>query len=155
MWQTGREKPIPAVGRDETRMILFSNGLITLDYNPATDIMTVGLPDIRTFSAVEVERALQVVVETITSYDIKKLLIDSSQAVVEVDDATYRLIILGFSQALAKTRLQYVARVESARQQQEDRAARVTEEAKRKGALSITHRNFPNAAEALEWLQAQ
>jgi len=136
-------------------MIIFSNGLVTLDYDPATDILAVDLPDIRNFGITEVERSLQIVVETITNYDIKKLFLDSSKAIIEVDDEAYRNIILNFSRDLMKTRLKYLARIGSSLASQEKRANKVAQEAIQVTALPILFRNFSNTTEALAWLKEQ
>jgi hypothetical protein len=136
-------------------MIIFSNGLITLDYDPATDILSVALPDIRNFGTSEVERSLDIIVETIVNYDIKKLLLDSSKAIIEVDDEAYRNIIMKFSMDLMRTRLKFLARVGSPLEQQEKRATRVAEEAKRVSAVPVEFQNFTDSAEAMGWLLRQ
>lgn len=133
-------------------MILFSNGLITLDYDPATDVLSVALPDIRHFGTTEVERSLELIVETITNYDIKKLFLDSSKAIVEVDDEAYRNIIMKFSRDLMKTRLRFIARVGSTLEKQEKRAKQVADEVQQVTTMPVEFSNFTNPAEAMEWL---
>jgi len=135
-------------------MIISNNGLINLDYTPATDILAVELPDIRKFSISEVERSLELVVEAITSYDIKKLFLDSSKAVIEVDDEEYRSVIMKFSRQLLATRLQKLARVGSQVAAQEERAARLADEITQRGALPVQFQNFSTKAEATNWLMA-
>jgi hypothetical protein len=136
-------------------MNIFSNGLISLDYDPATDILFAALPDIRNFGTTEVERSLQIFVETITNYDIKKLLLDSSKAIIEVDDEVYRKIILTFSTDLMKTRLKYIARVGTPLENQEKRAQEVASNIKQITTIPLDFRNFTNPTEALEWLLSQ
>ncbi|MFD2247300.1 hypothetical protein [Pontibacter ruber] len=136
-------------------MIIFSNGLITLDYEPATDILSVALPDIRNFGTTEVERSLEIIVESITNYDVKKLLLNSSKAIIEVEDVVYRNIIMKFSSDLMKTRLKYLARVGSNMEEQEKRANKVAEEVRYVTNTSITFRNFTDNSEAMEWLLKQ
>jgi len=133
-------------------MIIPSTSFIRLDYNPATDILSVELPDIRHFSISEVNRSLQLVVEAIANYDIKKLFLDSSKAVIEVEDEAYRQVIMNFGRDLMKTRLQRLARIGSSIYAQEQRASRVAEEARQTMALPIEFQNFSSKAEAMEWL---
>ena len=61
--------------------MIIQNSLITLDYDIGTDTLNVSLPDIRRFTVSEVEQSLAMVVEAVVSYDIKKLLLDSSNVV--------------------------------------------------------------------------
>lgn len=133
-------------------MIIANNGLITLDYDPATDILSVDLPDVRSFSLGEVERSLQILVDAIINYDIKKLFLDSSKAVVEVDDEAYRRLILKFSMDLMKTRLLKLARIGSAIDHQEQRANMVAGEIRQQQQLAIDFQNFRTRTEAVDWL---
>jgi hypothetical protein len=134
-------------------MLIYHNSIITLDYNPATDILSVALPDIQAHSISEVERCLDIIVEHVISYDVKKILIDSSKAVVEVEDEAYRNLMLQFSQALMKTRLQMVARIGTPVAAQERRANLVAEEVHQSNPL-VAYQNFTGKAAALDWLLA-
>ncbi|GAA4295952.1 hypothetical protein [Nibribacter koreensis] len=136
-------------------MIISQNGLITLEYDPATDILSVSLPDIRKFTVSEVERSLAMVVEAVLSYDIKKILLDSSKSIVEVDDAEYRVVIMKFSGDLMKTRLKYLARVGSPIAAQEKRASEVAQEVTRTQTLPVEFQNFMDRVEAHSWLVAK
>ncbi|MEJ8804397.1 hypothetical protein [Pontibacter sp. H249] len=134
-------------------MILFSNGLILLDYNPADDILSVELPDMQEMTLPEVRRSFQIVIENIINYDIKNLLLDSSKAIVEVEDEEYKAVILQFGTDLMRTRLQRLARVGSTRPVQEKRAANVSEEVKQELNLPIKFGNFTIRADAMNWLK--
>lgn len=133
-------------------MILFNNGLILLDYNPAGDILSVELPDIQELTLPEVQRSFQIIVENITNYDIKNLLIDSSKALVEVEDSDYKAVILQFGKDLMRTRLQKIARLGSARPAQEERAMNVSAEVRQELNLPVKFGNFTSKPDALNWL---
>ena len=134
-------------------MIIYQNSIITLDYNPSTDILSVALPDIQAHSISEVERCFDIIVEHVISYDVKKILLDSSKAVVDVEDEAYRSLILQFSRELMKTRLQKIARIATLVASQERRATLVTEEVYQLNPDPIAaYQNFTDQAEALEWL---
>src|SRR5687768_3138784 len=92
-------------------MVLHQSSLITLDYDPATDILSLDWPDVKDFLVPEVERELKVLIDTIKHYDVKKLLIDTSKADVEVNGAEYQVFLTNFANTLKDTRLQKIARV--------------------------------------------
>ncbi len=132
-------------------MIIYSNSIITLEYEPATDVLSVALPDIQDFSISEVERCLNIIVEHVISYDVKKILLDSSKAVVEVQDEAYRNLMLQFGKQLMTTRLQKIARIGSAVAAQEDRASQVAE-AMQQFSPTGSYQTFTSKEVALKWL---
>lgn len=138
---------------DLITVIIYQNSIVTLEYEPATDILSVALPDIQVFSLKEVERCLGIIVEHVISYDVKKVLLDSSKAVVDVENEAYHNLMLQFGKDLMKTRLQKIARVSTSLPAQESRANRVA------GALlqldpGGEYQNFTTKAAALNWLLA-
>jgi hypothetical protein len=108
-------------------MVIYHNSIITLEYEPATDILSVVLPDIKDFTLSEVERCLGIIVEHVISYDVKKIMLDSSKAVIEVDNEAYHKLMLQFGKELMKTRLQKIARIATSLTAQENRASHVAE----------------------------
>jgi len=136
-------------------MIIYNNGLITLDYDPAIDVLTVELPNAAQFGIPELSRSLETVAENIQNYDIKKLLLDSSNVVVEqIRDDAYKSVVEKFVLTLTKTRLQKLARVNSARVTQDQRVAQVTSEATQKYNAPINIKMFSSRAAAQDWLLA-
>ncbi len=133
-------------------MILFKNGLIILDYNPADDILSVELPDIQKLTLPEVRRSFQIIGENLRNYDVKNLLIDSSKAVVEIEDIDYRAVIMQFGSDLLQTRLQKLARVGSSILKQERRAQSVATETIQELNLPFKFANFTNRESATKWL---
>lgn len=133
-------------------MILFKNGLIVLDYNPAHDILCVELPDMQEFTLPEVRRSFQIIVENLHNYDVKYLLIDSSNALVEIEDEEYQSVIAQFGKDLLQTRLKMLARVGGPRKAQEERAARVSKEVIENYNLPFQFMIFKSRAEAYDWL---
>ena len=127
--------------------MLIYTGIITLDYNPATDVLVTGMPDIRQFGLAEVSFCLGLIVETIRNYDIKHLLLDANQSVVEMEDEPYRTLTAKFSTDLMQTRLRKMARVATADAGQEERPSISAEL-----HLPMASRNFPSQAEAMGWL---
>ncbi|MFD3002892.1 hypothetical protein ACFS7Z_21170 [Pontibacter toksunensis] len=132
-------------------MLIYS-GIITLDYNPATDVLATSMPDIREFSLSQVAYCLDLIVESIKGYDIKYLLLDSSKSVVEVEDEAYKATTLKFSQALMSTRLKKIARVGTEDTKREEKSAKVAKELKQELNLPIDFRNYADRVEAMDWL---
>src|SRR5690349_10963984 len=92
-------------------MILYQNALIKLDYNPATDILLVDMPSVTYGIVPEFRRALDIIVENVRSYDVKKLLVDARKSVVEMDSEEYAKMVEKFASDLKATRLVKGARV--------------------------------------------
>ena len=136
-------------------MIIYTNGLITLHYTPATDVLSVELPDTATFGLSELERSLGIIAESVQGYDVKKLLLDSSQAGIgSIDDASYKTVVTQFIANLTKARLQKIARLNTAVPAYEERVVAVANEATQKLNAPFEVRIFSNKASALSWLLA-
>lgn len=131
--------------------MLLYNGIITLDYNPATDVLATELPDVRQFGLLELRFCLDLIVKSVINYDIKQLLLDSSHSVVGIEDEAHRAVTADFGTDLMKTRLRRIARVGAADAAREEKAARVAHELRQE--LPIKVRTFPSRNEAMGWLQ--
>src|SRR5690349_20403673 len=134
--------------------MVLHDGIITLDYNPAQDVLITSMPDIKTFGLSEVSYCLGLIVEHIRNYAIKKLLLDSSNSVVEVEDEAYKTITTQFAINLMSTRLKKLARVGTTNAHREESSAKISQEIKQELNLPIEYKNFNGRAEAMEWLLA-
>ncbi|QMU30411.1 hypothetical protein [Adhaeribacter radiodurans] len=134
--------------------MVLHDGIITLDYNPAQDVLITSMPDIKTFGLSEVSYCLGLIVEYIRNYDIKKLLLDSSNSVVEVEDEAYKTITTQFALNLMNTRLKKLARVGTTNTNREESSAKISQEIKQELNLPIEYKSFNGKAEAMEWLLA-
>ncbi|MBC3538363.1 hypothetical protein ACFSC6_08455 [Rufibacter sediminis] len=138
-------------------MILFQNHLIILDYNPSTDILSVDWPNVNSYDLLEIERSLSILVDYIRSYDVKRLLIDSSKTVIhpDIDRTTYLDIVTRFAKNLQNTRLQKSASIlhtDTIRQQESEQ---ISEEVTSKVELKIQSQTFATKKAALEWLKQE
>lgn len=129
-------------------MVLYNNSLVRLNYNPATDILDVDCPDFNPLIMAEVKEAFNIIVDTVKHYDVKKLLIDSSKAQIDVSDKSHREVLVKFARDLMATRLQKFARVGTDDTLREDSVNRAKEDA----MFSIAFQSFPDKATALSWL---
>ena len=137
-------------------MILYQNALIVLDYNPSTDILSVEWLNIQPYNLPEIRHTLEMLVESIRNYDVKKLLIDGSKTTVspELDEAEYRNIVFKFVSDISKTRLQKSARITTPDQVREAKSKQLSAEAIKNTHLTIQSQDFATKSEALEWLMA-
>jgi hypothetical protein len=131
-------------------MLLYTSSLFTLNYDPTTDILSADWPDVKDFLVPEVNREIIVLIDNIKHYDVKKLLIDTSKAKIEVSSAEYQDFIAAFAVALKSTRLQKFARIGTNNPERE----KITEQAKNSSGISevMEFRSFATKAEALDWL---
>ena len=134
--------------------MLLTNSILKLDYNPATDVLVTCMPDLRTYALAEVSYCLDLMVESIRTYDIKKMLLDSSQTLIEVEDASYKAVMAQFAWALADTHLKKIARVGTADIMREDKAAKLASELRAEVNLPVEYKSFISQTEAMNWLLA-
>lgn len=128
------------------------NGLITLDYDPATDILATTMPDVREFGTEEVAYCLNMIVDSIIGYDIKYLLLDASTSVINVEEEAYKAVSMKFGIDLLDSRLEKLARVGTADSKREEKAAKVSAELREEVNLPLEFQNFANREEAMIWL---
>ena len=134
-------------------MILLQNNIIKLDYDPATDIIEVNYPDLQGYLLPEIRNSINLMVETIRNYDVKKLLIDVSQTVVDVSDDENREISVQLAAELQHTRLQKMARVQPKDNALEAKAQENIKLIKAQGLLPYQIKTFTDKAVALIWLK--
>ncbi|GAB3538070.1 hypothetical protein GCM10027443_32250 [Pontibacter brevis] len=134
-------------------MVLFDNSLIKLDYEPATDILAVEYPDLHDFLLSEIKRSIDTLIDTIKHYDVKRLLLDSTRTVISVSDEESREIALYLTAGLMRTRVQKVARVQSASADVEATAEGNIRHIRQSFALPFEVQNFTAKADAVAWLK--
>ncbi|MBA9075437.1 MULTISPECIES: hypothetical protein [Rufibacter] len=132
-------------------MILYQSGFLTLDYDPATDILFVEWPDVHEFLVPEINQTLQILVDHLKSYDIKRLLVDASQAALEIPPQEYKEVLKEFGLNLMTTRLEKLARIITPNPAREHNV----EEAKQEVGLTLRLQTFPDKQEALLWLEEE
>jgi hypothetical protein len=123
-----------------------------MDYNPATDILSVDYPDLENLLLPTIKHSLLALVEAIKSYDVKKLLLDASRTVVSVSEEENREVTIKLASELAKTRLEKVARVQPVDPMHETRAQANINRIKQAGLLPYQLQTFSTREEAIKWL---
>src|SRR5690606_20224545 len=101
----------------------------------------------------ELDYALNIVAEHAQNYDIKRLMLDSSNVLVEqMADEPYKKLVTDFIVKLSKTRLEKIARVNSSKDAHEKRVKSVANNAVITLSSSMKIETFNNRPEALSWL---
>jgi hypothetical protein len=129
-------------------MVLFQNSLITLKYNPVTDIVEIDYPDLHDYLLPEIKHSIDALVESVRNYDVKKLLLDSSQTIVSVREEESREVALYLAQGLVQTRVQPLSAVI------ETRAQENVQHVQKVWSLPFQLRHFTVKADALTWLMS-
>jgi hypothetical protein len=83
---------------------------------------------VQDFLVPEIRQALKILVEHIKSYDIKRLLIDSSKASLEIPGAEYKGILREFGQNVMQTRPEEMARILTPNSTREDKVEETRQE---------------------------
>ncbi|MFD3001464.1 hypothetical protein ACFS7Z_13925 [Pontibacter toksunensis] len=135
-------------------MILFHNSILKLDYSPATDILDVGYPDLHDYMLSEIKHSIDILIDTVKNYDVKKVILDSSRTVSSVSSEESREIAVYLASGLMKTRVQKVARVQSPSSDIEERAQGNIRHINESIQLPFQLQNFTSKEVAIEWLKA-
>ena len=133
-------------------MILYDNGIIKLAYDPATDILEVAYPDLHEFLLAEIKHSIDKLTENVNSYDVKRLLLDSSRTVVAVEAERSREISSYLAARLCTTRLQKLARLQSHSSTVEMTAQQNIQHIETHLHLPFVLHNFTSREEAIAWL---
>ena len=133
-------------------MILAKTSIITLDYNPATDILQADYPDLIGFQIPEIKRSLTIMVEAIRNYDVKKLLLDASKTTIEVSQEESSAITRQLAVDLVNTRLQKVARIQPVDNNRERTAQENINQIGQAGLLPYQLQTFTHKSDAMAWL---
>lgn len=131
-------------------MILYQNALIKLQYSPATDILLVDMPSVSYDLVPEFGRALEIIVENVRAYDVKKLLVDARKSVIEMDPENYAELVATFAGNLKASRLLKSARVISPDGNREKLVQTVVSTTE----PGFQFKTFSDISEAETWLNA-
>lgn len=134
-------------------MILYSDGIIQMEYNVANDILTASLFDYKTSSKEELAYSFEKLVSTVKSYDIKNLLLDSREDVIALTDDEYFEVVSVLARELVSTRLLKIARLGSANERREELVEDVARHVLEETQTQMVFHNFYDQTSALQWLK--
>ena len=132
----------------KTEMIAYQNRLLFLTIIEDEGILVVTWTDSVPYDAAELQASIDKVIETINKFEIRKLLIDASEATMAMDDETIRIALVGFAKQLGKTGVKKLARVITSDQTRETRVQSIREEV----SLPFEIYDISNREQALKWL---
>lgn len=133
-------------------MILFENSTVKLLYDPTTDIAVVEYPDLHDYMLSEIKYSIDILVDTVRNYDIRKLLLDSTRTVSTVSEEQSREVATYLAVGIMKTRVSMVARVQSPAKAVETRAQNNINHIRESQQLPFLLENFTDKSVAMEWL---
>ena len=136
-------------------MILYENGFIRLEYDSSTDMLYVDGPDVQEYALMRVYEASNIIVGAIGQYNIKRLLIDSSETVVDVSHEDYKVVMNQFTRDLMKTSLQKVVRVATSDTARESGVENYVKQVKGRAKTALAFQNFTSRAAAIAWLTGE
>ncbi|MCJ8164589.1 hypothetical protein MKJ04_06995 [Pontibacter sp. E15-1] len=132
-------------------MVLFDSPILRLSYTPATDILIADLSNSYHFHAMEVQEALTMILNHVRHYDVKRLLMNSRNRVMVIDEMAYALLMTDFMKALLLTRLQKLARINTGIDSRESLVQYFDTQL----VTTFTLKTFSCIETALEWLAAE
>lgn len=133
-------------------MILLQNSIVKLDYNPATDILEIEYPDLHGYLLLEIKHNINLIVDIIKGYYVKRLLLDSTRTVISVSEEESREIATYLAVGIMKTRVQKVARLQSLNTTVEKTAQGNVRHIEESQPLPFQIQNFTSKTEATAWL---
>jgi hypothetical protein len=129
--------------------MVIHSGIVTLDYSPTEDILIAFMPDVKQFGMSEANYCLDIIIDSIKAYDIKRLLLDSRESLVEVEEEAYKVVTKKFASDLMGTRLRKIARVLPKNVKREGKSAKIAKDLN----LPVQFQSFSNPSDAIMWLK--
>jgi len=133
-------------------MIIHTDSLMELVYEPKTDILSVKWPDLIDVPVSVIQHSFSKLVDSINHYHITKLLIDSKGTVTSISDEEYKPLAMQLIMGFAAAPLTKIARVISEDQLRENRTKAYNEEVQNTMTFKFKSKEFDNKESALEWL---
>ena len=122
-----------------------------LNLEPANSLMEVNWPNFEAYSVDETKLALSRLVNTVKTYEVRKLLVDASNAKLNAETEDYEEIIRHYTSLLQETNLEKIARLVTDVPERENRSRKLQKYI----PASIQIQNFENSTDARAWLLHQ
>ena len=134
-------------------MVIYSDSLIHLDFDPKTDILTVNWPHLVNESIVLVRPVISKVLDAIKYFHVSKILIDTKDTKTNIREDDYRKLSKEFVEVVASANLKKLARIIYAEPQREIRARILIEELSDRLGAAFKYQEFTDEKGALAWLE--
>ncbi|MFD2245327.1 hypothetical protein [Pontibacter ruber] len=132
--------------------ILYEDELIKLEFTTQQDILLVAPQNQSKFGVSEIRKAFMSTVACTREHDIKRLLLDFSRNIIEMNEAEYKNVIAQLTVGLMPTHIKKVARIATSDTLRELKVEATYDAIRKAVELPLEFRNFPSTAEAMEWL---
>ena len=132
-------------------MILYQNSLMQLNLEPANSLIEVNWPNFESYSEDDTKLALSRLVNTVKTYEVKKLLVDASNAKLKPETESYEEIIKHFATLLQESKLEKIARLVTDDPERETRSKQLQKHI----PSTIQIQNFEDVTDARTWLLDQ
>jgi hypothetical protein len=135
-------------------MVIYSDTLIHLEFDPKTDILKVNWPHLVNESILLVRPVISKILESIKYFNVSKLLIDTKDTKTNIREEDFRKLSKEVVAALASSNLKKLARIIYAEPQREIRARILIEEISARLGATFESREFTDEKSALAWLES-
>ena len=135
-------------------MVIYSDSLIHLDFDPKTDILKVNWPDLIEEPMLIVRPTINKILDSIKYFNVSKLLIDTKDTDTNIREEDFRKLSQEFVAALATSNLKKLARIIYAEPIREVRARILIEELSVRLGNEFISQEFTDKNKALAWLES-
>ena len=134
-------------------MILYSDSLMYIDFDPKTDILWIKWPHLVDEPALIVRPTIGKILETIKYFNVSKLLIDTKNTGTNIPEDEFKKLSKEFVEALESANVKKLARVIYAEPVREIRAKILVDELSEKLGSDFKTREFNDVKSAYAWLE--
>lgn len=134
-------------------MILYSDHIIQLAYDPAHDLLVTSLPVARAYDVKEVRSAFMSIITCVNEYNITRLLLDFTHNTHDLQAAEYKTTVAQLTVGLLQTSLQKIARLSTPDAIREEKIASMLADIQTAVPIPIRVQMFSDKDKALRWLQ--
>jgi len=135
-------------------MVIYSDTLLHLELDPATEILKVKWPHLVDEPMLIVRATFSKIFDTIKYFNINRLLVDTRNTSTNIPAEDFRKLSEEFIEILIASDLKKLARIVYAEPQREIRAKMLTDELTARLGASFQSREFDDEKAARTWLES-
>jgi hypothetical protein len=136
-------------------MIIYSDSLIYLDYDPKTDILWVKWPHFVDEPSLIVRPTIDKILESIKYFNVGKVLIDTKNTGTNISEEEFKKLSKEFVAALSSANLKKLARVIYAEPIREIRARILIDALSEQLGADFKSQEFTDVKSAFAWLEKE
>ena len=136
-------------------MVIYSDPLIYLDYDPKKDILWIKWPHLVDEPMVIVRPTIDKILESIKYFQVSKLLVDTKDTSTNIPEEDFKKLAKEFVLSLASSNLKKIARVIYAEPKRELRAKILLDQLTAWLAPDFQSKEFTDIKSAFAWLESE